>query len=48
MVTLPQGRFQGRAGDGYNAFSGIPYAEPPVGERRWRPPEPRKRGVPFS
>jgi len=48
VVTLPQGRFQGRAGDGYNAFSGIPYAEPPVGERRWRPPEPRKRGVPFS
>lgn len=27
--------------DGVRAFLAIPFAEPPVGERAWRPPEPR-------
>jgi para-nitrobenzyl esterase len=29
--------------DGLRVFKGIPFAEPPVGQRRWKPPQPVKR-----
>ncbi len=41
-VTVESGRLQGVAGKDASiaVFRGVPYAAPPTGERRWRPPEP--------
>jgi len=42
-VTVTQGVLQGVVEGGAVAFRGIPYAAPPTGTRRWRPPEPPPR-----
>ena len=39
-VTAPAGSLEGRLEDGLKVFRGIPFAAPPVGERRWQPPAP--------
>ncbi|QTC91165.1 carboxylesterase/lipase family protein [Brevundimonas goettingensis] len=39
-VHASAGAVQGREADGIQAFKGIPYAAPPVGQNRWRPPAP--------
>ena len=47
VVHTDQGVVRGSARDGLRAFLGIPYAAPPVGNLRWRAPQPAAawRGV---
>ena len=40
VVETAQGRVRGERGEGAAVFMGIPYAAPPTGARRFRPPEP--------
>ncbi len=39
VVNAPTGSVRGEALDGVNVYRGLPYARPPVGRLRWRPPE---------
>lgn len=47
VVEMPAGAVRGVREEGANVFRAIPYALPPTGERRWRPPVamPRWEGV---
>lgn len=40
VVATSNGRVKGLRQDGMREFLGIPYAAPPVDERRWKPPQP--------
>jgi para-nitrobenzyl esterase len=42
-VKVDTGRLKGAAQNGVVSFKGIPYAAPPVGDLRWRPPQPAAR-----
>jgi para-nitrobenzyl esterase len=39
IVTIEGGQISGVADRGVRVFKGIPYARPPIGELRWRPPQ---------
>lgn len=41
-VKVETGRLKGVVRDGVVSFKGIPFAAPPVGDLRWRPPQPAK------
>jgi len=40
VVQTSHGAIAGTTEDGIDVFRGIPYAAPPVGQLRWRPPQP--------
>ena len=43
VVVTDSGPVRGTVAADHRTFSGIPYAAPPVGERRWRAPAPAQR-----
>jgi para-nitrobenzyl esterase len=45
IVNAPAGAMEGRREGELRVFKGIPYALPPVGPARWRPPAPMPRWV---
>jgi para-nitrobenzyl esterase len=43
VVKVDTGELRGVVDDGVVSYKGIPFAAPPVGDLRWRPPQPPAR-----
>jgi para-nitrobenzyl esterase len=43
VAAVDTGRLRGAAADGIISFKGVPFAAPPVGALRWKPPQPATR-----
>lgn len=43
VARIDTGQLQGAETDGVVSFKGVPFAAPPVGEFRWRPPQPAQK-----
>lgn len=43
VVQTEAGAVRGTSADGLNIFLGVPFAQPPIGDLRWRAPQPVKR-----
>ena len=43
IVEAPAGKVEGQQDGKIRVFKGIPYASPPVGQARWKPPAPMSR-----
>ncbi|XP_062123234.1 uncharacterized protein LOC133836658 [Drosophila sulfurigaster albostrigata] len=43
FVTLPNGNLRGRENENHYSYESIPYAEPPLGQLRFEPPQPYHR-----
>src|SRR5215475_652791 len=43
QVTIDTGELQGAVAEGVVSFKGIPFAQPPVGNLRWKAPQPAKK-----
>jgi para-nitrobenzyl esterase len=43
VIDAPAGRIEGRMDGALRVFKGIPFALPPVGQARWKPPAPMPR-----
>lgn len=41
-VKIANGILEGTMNDGIRSFKGIPFAQPPIGDLRWKPPQPVK------
>lgn len=42
IIKIEGGKVEGTVENGINVFKGIPFAAPPVGELRWKAPQPVK------